>query len=73
MASLRSAPGGSVPFARLGYSATNVEDIAKEAGMAKATNLYFKSLFQIQGEGIRCVVVQISASGLATQYVDPAK
>jgi AcrR family transcriptional regulator len=31
-------------FARLGYSATNVEDIAKEAGMAKGTiYLYFKS------------------------------
>ena len=31
-------------FARLGYAATNVEDIAKEAGMAKGTvYLYFKS------------------------------
>jgi AcrR family transcriptional regulator len=31
-------------FARLGYSATNVEDIAREAGMAKGTvYLYFKS------------------------------
>jgi AcrR family transcriptional regulator len=31
-------------FARLGYTATNVEDIAKEAGMAKGTvYLYFKS------------------------------
>src|ERR1700759_5383530 len=31
-------------FARLGYSATNVEEIAKEAGMAKGTvYLYFKS------------------------------
>jgi AcrR family transcriptional regulator len=31
-------------FARLGYAATNVEEIAKEAGMAKGTvYLYFKS------------------------------
>jgi AcrR family transcriptional regulator len=31
-------------FARLGYGATNVEEIAKEAGMAKGTvYLYFKS------------------------------
>jgi len=31
-------------FARLGYAATNVEDIAREAGMAKGTvYLYFKS------------------------------
>jgi len=31
-------------FARLGYSASNVEDIAREAGMAKGTiYLYFKS------------------------------
>jgi AcrR family transcriptional regulator len=31
-------------FARLGYAATNVEDVAKEAGMAKGTvYLYFKS------------------------------
>ena len=35
-------------FARLGYSATNVEDIAKEAGMAKGTvYLYFKSKEEI--------------------------
>src|SRR5260370_39388722 len=31
-------------FARLGYAAANVEDIAREAGMAKGTiYLYFKS------------------------------
>src|SRR5258707_13620907 len=35
-------------FARLGYSATNVEDIAKEAGMAKGTiYLYFQSKEEI--------------------------
>jgi len=35
-------------FARLGYSATNVEEIAKEAGMAKGTiYLYFKSKEEI--------------------------
>jgi AcrR family transcriptional regulator len=35
-------------FARLGYSATNVEDIANEAGMAKGTvYLYFKSKEEI--------------------------
>jgi AcrR family transcriptional regulator len=35
-------------FARLGYSAANVEDIAKEAGMAKGTiYLYFKSKEEI--------------------------
>src|SRR5258707_4365951 len=37
-------------FARLGYSATNVEDIAKEAAMAKGTiYLYFKSKEEIFG------------------------
>src|ERR1700730_17498569 len=37
-------------FARLGYSAANVEDIAKEAGMAKGTiYLYFKSKEEIFG------------------------
>ena len=35
-------------FARLGYGASNVEDIAKEAGMAKGTvYLYFKSKEEI--------------------------
>src|SRR5882724_327139 len=35
-------------FASLGYSAANVEDIAKEAGMAKGTvYLYFKSKEEI--------------------------
>jgi AcrR family transcriptional regulator len=35
-------------FARLGYSATNVEEIANEAGMAKGTvYLYFKSKEEI--------------------------
>ena len=35
-------------FARLGYAATNVEDIANEAGMAKGTlYLYFKSKEEI--------------------------
>src|SRR5882724_8325558 len=35
-------------FARLGYSATNVDDIAKEAAMAKGTiYLYFKSKEEI--------------------------
>jgi AcrR family transcriptional regulator len=35
-------------FARLGYSATNVEDIAREADMAKGTiYLYFKSKEEI--------------------------
>jgi AcrR family transcriptional regulator len=35
-------------FARLGYSATNVEDIANEAGIAKGTvYLYFKSKEEI--------------------------
>src|SRR5579862_4294626 len=37
-------------FARLGYAATNVEDIAKEAGMAKGTvYLYFKSKEEVFG------------------------
>src|SRR4029077_13642224 len=35
-------------FARLSYAATNVEEIAKEAGMAKGTvYLYFKSKEEI--------------------------
>lgn len=38
-------------FAALGYSATNVEEIAKEAGMAKGTiYLYFKSKEEIFAE-----------------------
>ncbi len=38
-------------FARLGYAATNVEEIAKEAGMAKGTvYLYFKSKEEVFAE-----------------------
>ena len=50
-------------FARLGYAATNVEEIAKEAGMAKGTvYLYFKSK-----EEVFAAVLARDLEGLTTK------
>ena len=53
-------------FARLGYAAANVEEIAKEAGMAKGTiYLYFKSK-----EEVFAAVLARDLEGLTNQTIE---